>query len=271
MAIMLRDLLTIDNPDQYKLHLACQNEESIRPLDEYVTSRQNWHNWNRWRGNRNDWTRPYIFSLIEFYPQADRWLFGGIFRVLDRGEAGYELETVPAFDKFEGRLLVTFNRYQGMRGRAFYLENYIDQFEVAEILPEPYSGEAFCGYGNIEHDFGTLEAIFKNERRDWKVALSNAKGIYAIFDKLNGKKYVGSVYGEIGIWSRWACYIGTGHGWNDELSRLVAENGIEYARQNFMFSVLEIVAPSAPDSYVFEREGHWKRILLSRDFGYNLN
>jgi hypothetical protein len=92
-----------------------------------------------------------------------------------------------------------------------------------------------------------------------------------IFDKSNGRKYVGSAYGEGGIWARWACYIGTGHGWNDELTRLVASNGIDYARKNFVFSLLEIAANTAADDYIFERETHWKRILLAREFGYNKN
>jgi hypothetical protein len=49
MTITLRDLLSVDNPERYKVHLACRNEEAIRPLDLYVTSRQNSHGWNQWR------------------------------------------------------------------------------------------------------------------------------------------------------------------------------------------------------------------------------
>jgi hypothetical protein len=61
------------------------------------------------------------------------------------------------------------------------------------------------------------------------------KGVYLIVDKKNGKMYVGSAYGDLGIWSRWSCYIGTGHGWNDELTKLIKDNGIQYARDNFQF------------------------------------
>ncbi len=212
MAIRLTDVLTITDPTQFKLHLATRNEDWVNPLDEYVADRQNWVGWNESRGRRNDWTRPFIFSLMQFYPQKNRYLFGGVFKILARDVEKYSLESVTDYEKYEGRLLVTFARYQGMMGRAFNLESYIDQFEVSEIFPMRYSGEAFCGYSNIEHDFGLLESIFKNERHDWKVALSAIKGIYVIFDKSNGRKYVGSAYGEAGIWARWACYIGTGHG-----------------------------------------------------------
>ena len=116
-----------------------------------------------------------------------------------------------------------------------------------------------------------MEAIFKNERHDWKAALSSVKGIYLICDRSNGRKYVGSAYGEGGIWARWACYIGTGHGWNDELTKLVATNGVDYACENFVFSLLEIAATTTPDDYIVGREAHWKKVLLTREFGYNKN
>lgn len=97
------------------------------------------------------------------------------------------------------------------------------------------------------------------------------KGVYLICDKSNGKKYVGSAYGDAGIWSRWACYIGTGHGWNDELTKLVCEKGINYARNNFTFSLLEIMTMTTPDKSILDRESFWKNVLLTREHGYNKN
>ena len=271
MTIQLNDLLSIPDPNQYKLHLACRNQYSARPLDEFLVSYSRWRGWNTWKGNRNDWTRDYVLSFMEFYPKEDSWLFGGVFKVLARHKKHYDLEEVATFDKYVGRLIVSFYRYQGMRGRASYLENYLDQFKVSEILPRPYAGESFPGFENIELDFGSLERILKDERDDWKAVLSNAKGVYLIGDISNGKKYVGSAYGVDGIWSRWACYIGTGHGWVDELTRIVKRRGLKYARQNFRFSVLEIVSPSMSDEAVIARENHWKRVLLSQKHGYNRN
>ena len=271
MKILITDILRIDDASQYKLHLACRNNEWINPLDEYVASYSSWLGWNEWRGSRNDWTRQYVFALMEFYPKRDSWLFGGIFRVLERELDRYKLEKVAAFEKYEGRLLLSFHRYQGMRGRAYYLEKYLDQFKVAEILPQPYSGEAFCGYEKVNQDFNVLESIYKKEKNDWKTALSIVRGVYLICDKSNGKKYVGSAYGNGGIWSRWACYIGTGHGWNDELTKLVDEKGIEYARKNFRFSLLEIKPMTESKEAIIARESHWKSVLLSIEHGYNKN
>jgi len=109
------------------------------------------------------------------------------------------------------------------------------------------------------------------ERPDWKAALQSVKGVYLIVDKDNGKKYVGSAYGAFGLWQRWGCYIGTGHGWNDELTKLINKKGIEYARKNFRLSLLEYRPAYTDDQEIMSRENYWKEALLSRKFGYNRN
>jgi hypothetical protein len=272
MTIALGDILTLANPEDYKLHLACQNPEGVHPLDVFVGYPENWLGWNEWRGRRNDWTRPYVLSFMEFYSISDAWLFGGAFEVVERHEDGYKLKSDQRVEKYVGRLVASFHRYQGLRGRAFKLESFLDQFTVREILPEVYSGETFPGIEQINHGFGSLEAIFHSQRLDWKSALQSMKGVYVVSDKMNGKQYVGSAYGDGGIWSRWACYMETGHGWNDELMKLLKRRGgRKYARQQFVFAVLEAMSMTTPDSVVQEREDHWKHVLLSREHGYNKN
>ena len=269
--IKLRDIIMVDDPSSYKLHLACRNTDGVSPLDEYVSDPQNWVGWNTWKEKRNDWTRDLVFSLMEFYPKQDTWLFGGIFRVLERREDQYVLEEIEQHSKYVGRLLLSFHRYQGMRGRGYFLEKYIDEFEVLEIFPARYSGERFPGFEHICHDFQELEPIFWSVRADWNAALSSVKGVYAITDKSNGRNYIGSAYGEGGIWSRWACYIGTGHGWNDALMELIAKRTIRHARGSFRFSLLETFSMNASDDTVRKRETHWKRAFMSKKFGYNEN
>jgi hypothetical protein len=269
MTIALNDILKIEEPAEYKLHLACWNGES-HPLDEFVADPASWLGWNEWRGRKDDWNRPRVLSFMEFYPKIDAWLFGGAFNVIERRNDGYTLQPDPRLEKYVGRLVASFHRYQGMRGRAFRLESYIDQFTVAELLPQVYSGESFPGYERINHDFGALEAIFRAERADWKAALQSIQGIYVISDRSNGKQYIGSAYGDAGIWSRWACYLGTGHGWNDELVKLMQTKGPKYAREHFRFAILEVMIKSTPD-VILAREAHWKRALLTREHGYNKN
>jgi len=269
--IKLTDLMKIDHPNQYKLHLACTSPDGTHPLNDYVIDKNNWRDWNEWRGRKNQWTRKYIFSFIEFYPISNTWLFGGVFEVKERLPDRYILEEIPDFDKFEGRLICKFYRYKGLRGRAFNLESYIDSFEVLQILPEKYEGERFCGYENINHSFAVLRSIIQREKQDWKISLSAVKGVYLILDTVNGKTYVGSAYGDAGIWSRLTSYVTTGHGWNDELVKTIKEKSIDYALKNFKFTILEIFTFNTSDEVIRNRESHWKNVLSSRQFGYNKN
>jgi hypothetical protein len=117
-----------------------------------------------------------------------------------------------------------------------------------------------------------LENLIQRQKADWKAALTNAKGVYLISDTKTGKRYVGSAYGNIGIWSRWACYAKTAHGYNDELTRLIKKMGMDYARQHFRFSLLEYFPMKTEDHLVIDRESYWKRVLMSREpWGYNKN
>lgn len=271
--IPLNQILPIDNQADYKIHLACWNGEN-NPLDVFVRNWDEWENWNTWRSKKDDFNRAYIFSLIDFYHEPEVWLFGGVFRVIHRGNEdyshSYKVELEKETENLIGRLKIRLKR--PARAKSVKLENYYEKILVSEILREKYTGEEFCGYENINHDFHTLESIYKTVKPDWKTALVNIKGIYLITDKSNGKRYVGSAYGDSGIWSRWACYIGTGHGWNDELTRLIKKEGIEYARNNFRFSLLEYRSMRADDKTIIERENYWKEALLTRgDFGYNKN
>lgn len=255
-------------PTDYKLHLACWNQKD-QPLDVFVRDRDEWEGWNRWKRDKNDFNRARIISFIEFYPQPNTWLFGGAFRVLSRGKR-YEIEREAESEEFVGRLKVRLKRPG--RTRSFRLERFIESMIVSELLPEKYSGAAFPGYEDISIDFNELEVLIRLARPDWKAALENVKGVYLVTDRSNGKRYVGSAYGTAGIWSRWAVYAGTGHGHNDELTQLVAAEGMEYARKNFRFALLEYRPMKTDDAAIWAREVYWKEALLSRvPLGYNKN
>ena len=273
MSIPISQILPIENPRDYKVHLASWNGRD-QPLDVFVRDRETWDMWNTWRSGKNQFNKDYILSLIDFYPEPGVWLFGGIYQVLARGgenfSHSYEVELTEKGRSLIGRLKVYFQRPG--RIRSLKLENYLEHMEVSELLKESYTGERFPGYENLHHDFPALETIFKMHRPDWKAALESIKGVYCIFDKSNGRKYVGSAYGDSGIWSRWAAYIGTGHGWNDELSKIIDAEGMDYARQNFRITLLEYRPARTDDRVIIEREGFWKEALLSRGtYGYNKN
>ena len=88
MDIKVENLLIIDDVRKYKIHFAVWNRVE-QPLDVFVRDREEWKGWNSWRGNRDDYSREYIFSLIRYYPQPDKWLFGGIFKVVERKQDSY--------------------------------------------------------------------------------------------------------------------------------------------------------------------------------------
>ena len=275
----LNDLfhLTEDEMRKYKIHLAAYNGYE-QPLDVFARDREEWKGWNEWRGGKDDFNREYIIGLIPDYHKIDKYVFGGVFKVIKRyddwqeTDVGYKVELTNQFKSLIGRLVVGFSRYQGLRGRAFLLENFMDSMSIAEILENPYEGEEFPGYDNVRIDFSSLELLVQNQKTDWRVALENVKGIYLIVDKFNGKKYVGSAYGDSGIWSRWCTYINTGHGYNDELVMLIEKNGIDYARKYFQFAILELRSMKTDDDTIINRESFWKEVLLTRGiFGYNKN
>ena len=273
MALMLSDILHFDDYRNYKIHAARWNQRD-QPLDTFVDSWDRWVGWNNYRTDKNDFNRQNIFSLMAFYPERDIWLFGGIFKVLgDKGiphSHSYRISLLELHDNLIGRLKIRFPH--SARQKSLRMERSIDRMEVAEILKEKYSGEVFCGYEKIDHGFQILEPIFRNQRPDWKTALENVKGVYLITDKNNGKRYVGSAYGGTGVWSRWSCYMGTGHGYNDELTAIIKKNGFGYAREHFKFSLLEYRPMKTDDAAIIERESYWKDVLLTRgEFGYNKN
>ncbi|MGB0155505.1 MAG: GIY-YIG nuclease family protein [Verrucomicrobiales bacterium] len=272
--IPLGQLIRIEETRNYKFHAARKNDQGVEPLDVFVRDREEWLGWNRWRNPRNEFNREFVFSLIDFYPENARWLFGGIYRILERksvaGAGGYVIEEVSEYSNLVGRLKIQMPKPS--RGRSFLLEKHYDKMVIDEILREPYSGALFPGFENIIVSFHELDAIIRTEKPDWKAALSGVKGVYCIHDLCDGRKYIGSAYGETGIWSRWSQYVYSGHGGNAELRGLVAEKGMEHVRNQFQFSLLEFHPATADDHYIRNRESHWKRLMLSQgDFGYNAN
>jgi len=269
LSILLKDIWPIENPADYKVHFARWNGET-QPLEAFVRDKSEWQGWQEYRPGRNDFNRPFIFSLVQFYHETDAWLFGGVFSVLARHEDRYEVELLTSGSEFIGRLKL-YSPHRGRTTRANF-ENHYGAFKVLEILREPYSGRQFPGYEDIDLSFEELETLVKNDRPDWKAALENIKGIYLISDTKTGKRYVGSAYGDQGIWSRWCAYVASGHGGNVELRTLVSDPTLDYCRANFRFALLEQRASRTPDEVILNRETFWKRILLTRsEAGLNRN
>jgi hypothetical protein len=150
-------------------------------------------------------------------------------------------------------------------------ESNLDQIEVAEILPVPYEGRPFPGHDSINISLAELQVIVRQGRSDWRGALQHMKGVYVIHDRTTGKPYIGSAYGDTGIWARWQQYAETLHGNNVDLRELVEKATPENVTENLNFALLEFWSMRTDDAYVLERESYWKNVLLSREYGHNRN
>lgn len=270
----ITSILQIETATDYKIHAARWNGES-QPLDVYLRDKKEWHNWNQYFGKKHEFNRPYILALADFYPERHIWLFGGIYRVenydkrppLSKIEShAYTTQLTAKGAELIGRLKI---RARFSRNRTFKLEGQIENLKLEQVLRTPYTGPGFPGYDRASLTYTELCSIIHNDRQDWKTALINMKGIYLITLK-DGKHYVGSAYGDTGIWSRWANYALTKDGGNAEMRTLnTSTEGlfIEGAR----FTLLESWPVRTNDSHILSRETYWKVALSSREHGINNN
>jgi hypothetical protein len=273
-AIQMSDLLPGGfDPAQCKVHLAVWNQIE-HPIDVLATSDQEWQRWNSWRGVHNDFNREFIFSLAQDKHDGSHWLFGGIWQVLERRpEQQAHSYTVRLRQDLMGpfiRRLWVRHKRSGRNSRQ-RMESVLPTMTVASILEEPFAGDPFPGHDRINHSLADLQAVVRQARPDWRVALESMKGVYVIHDNETGQRYVGSAYGDTGIWRRWATYADTLHGGNVGLKALLEEKGSEYYRTNMRFALLEYWSMRTDDAHVLQRESYWKDILHARSLGHNKN
>jgi hypothetical protein len=268
-SIMLNDILRLDNLSNVKIRFNKSNREDWNPMELFASGNMNelekGHYWNYKR------SRSYIQGQITIgfakLASKDQWLLFHVGKVIKdlniRDGVGYEYESLPEYDKYLGRLIIRFeNKDQNLVRKA---ESVIDRCYVDKILPDYFENDIFPGYENVNISWETLKRV--STKDSWISALQNQKGVYLITDRSNGKQYVGSAYGDEMILGRWETYIKNGHGGNKGLKALE----FEHIKLNFSYSILEIFKSTTDDKSIIARENWWKKILLSRDFGYNKN
>lgn len=213
-----------------------------------------------------------IFCFIPYSSDKD-WLLVNAYKVLDNSEQliAVDEESLAEYASLFGRLVVHYED----KGRNVVVrsEEIIDTIGVKTILEQPYNelSEDFPGYDNIDLSWSDLRRVLK--LKNWQTALENQKGVYLITDTATNKRYVGSAYGNEMLLGRWRSYAENGHGHNKELRALVVEQGLDYVKNNFRYSILDIYKSTTDDETIIARESWWKEILLTRnpEFGYNAN
>ncbi|WP_027128614.1 GIY-YIG nuclease family protein [Fusobacterium perfoetens] len=262
--------LTDLNDMNYRFHLA--KPASERPSDVLARSREDWLGWQiykeRENGERFPYPVKYIFSFAQL--SGNEFIFGGIFEILDRSGKEYKVKYVDKYQDLIGRVVLTYTG-KNKRGTVFRPSHILENSEIIEIYKSAYKGEKFPGIENINHTYKQLRIVYDNKLEDWKNILSNIKGIYLLTDTKTGKHYVGSAKGVDSIYGRWSNYIYGFDGGNKELIKLRKEEGEEYFKENFKFSILEVFGMSFEDKNIEAKESLWKEKLMSRQFGYNSN
>ena len=242
-----------------------------------------WINMNAWKkkqANNNLNKADYLLSFAQYYPYGpEYYIFGGLYKV-EKIEpevfdcVGYKLTLLPDYQNYRKRLIIKLSR---PIGRDIYnkpFDNVQRDFnpEIYELAPSTKLG-SFPGYNNVRLSHKDLRQIINNEEPEWKLALSNVKGIYCITDTKTGRLYIGSAYGDAqGIWQRWSAYANINNltGGNKVLED-IKETDLNYIKNNFQYSILEIFDMKTKKDNITNRENFWKKVFLTRKFGMNKN
>lgn len=259
----------IGSDKKYRFHLAKTEPKGGRPIDALAKSEDEWLGWQVYRGNAKErFTKDYIVSFAQI--SANRFLFGGIFKITSRAAKKYKVEYTKQYTDLIGRLILTYSG-ENKRATVFRPSYVCENSQVSGIYEHRFKGEPFRSFEEINHNFSAIEIVIKNELSDWKVALSSVYGVYLLSDEKSGKHYVGSAYGSEGIWGRWKNYANSYHGSNEELVELFKDKSEKYFREYFKFSILEVLSSSSTKEDVINKESLWKRKFFSREHGYNKN
>ncbi len=273
--IMLNDLLHFDDAEvpnvRVKFNISNGYDD---PLDLYKTNPDEVNvTWFLWHDDRRYFNvGQTAICLLKL--RGDQWLLTTIkkiTRLLDVTDGvGYDADEVKEYEQYFGRLVVEYHNPCRTMGRKY--ENVMDELEVVQILNEQYTGNEFPGYENVRLSYPLLKNIVDRQLPGWVDALRNQKAVYLITDTKTGKMYVGSATSQTGmLLQRWSSYAADGHGGNVELRELVKQQGFDYVKENFQYSILENYNARMDDGYILKRESWWKETLCTRTHGYNKN
>lgn len=273
--IMLNDLLRFDTAEVPNVRVKFNIYNGYDdPLDLYKTNPDEVNvTWFLWHDDRRYFNvGQTAICLLKL--RGDQWLLTTIkkiTRLLDVTDGvGYDADEVKEYEQYFGRLVVEYHNPCRTMGRKY--ENVMDELEVVQILNEQYTGNEFPGYENVRLSYPLLKNIVDRQLPGWVDALRNQKAVYLITDTKTGKLYVGSATSQTGmLLQRWSNYVADGHGGNVELRELIKQNGFDYIKENFQYSILENYNARMDDEYILKRESWWKETLCTRTHGYNKN
>lgn len=202
--------------------------------------------------------------------------FAAVYKIVGKQQSPYrenewifDFQEVEEFKPLSCRIVIDWGKgtvswHQDYREKTKAVIRVDDGFEDSNGVPR------FVSFNDTLLSYRELRAIFENNDETWKSVLKSNNCIYMITDEKTGKQYVGSTYGQDGIWGRWMYYFNTcGHGGNKMLEDVISQDP-DYAR-HFHWSILEILPNDILEEDAINRENLYKRKFMTREFGYNKN
>ncbi len=244
----------------------------------YELYRSNYKLFLKWQSEQKGENMKNVDYLIVFLGEEhSECRFIGVFRNYGpknptrKGFFEYNFQEVEGFEVLKEKVVI----YWG-KGRN-WLQNWTTEKEVIRIeqKSEIDGIPTFSRYEDVVLNLQQLRIVV--EDREWKSKLSCLNCVYLILDKATGKQYVGVTYKDVrpgvknGILSRWSEYAQTGHGNNKMLVDLLSKEGINYAEQNFQWTILETLPLNVTPKVAIDREKLYKEKFGTRENGYNEN
>lgn len=218
----------------------------------------------------------YIVSFIGDRSTTAR--FVGVYKVGNKVPSPHtadniicDMDIVEAFEPLTHCVVIDWGK-----GTVSWCQDYITNLKKVVRIDEGFLDRdgipRFTSYADVILNFDELNAVINSPfDNPWQTALKSVNCIYLISDKANGRQYVGSTYGENGIFGRWESYVKTnGHGDNKELKKIHADDA-SYPKKNFQWSILEVLPLNISPEQAVDRENIFKQKILSREHGYNSN
>ena len=157
----------------------------------------------------------------------------------------FDLVLTDFYARWKGKLVVGWPPPE----RSWWRRAHRNDFPVLAVLEDSALDAAMPAWDEIDLSWEELSVLPTR----WKAALAQWRGIYLIFDKSDGKGYVGSAYGKDNILGRWLAYAARGHGGN----RLLRQRDA----YNFQFTILQRVSPDMEPDEIIRLESSWKQRL----------
>jgi len=177
----------------------------------------------------------------------------------------FDLHRSDVLLSFRSRLVIEWSNDTINWAKAGGKAHHMPVVEIADPARVP-----FPGFDNVLIGHDELLAIAEDSRyAEWRTALAAVQGVYLVADTSSGELYVGKADGAERLLGRWSAYARDGHGGNVALREL-AEVDVTH-RRHFVFSILRVFGPTAPTAEVDAAEAHYKRALLTRQYGLNRN